>query len=110
MRNSTHPLYEITHKQLAGEFYLSQSAQSSLSLLAHISSSQDSGPSPNPSPAGRGVICEVTPIGLLVWGVGSLFFYAGYFFLSQNSQILQNLFAYSFELTERLRHTDITER
>ena len=25
------------------------------------------GPSPNPSPEGRGVICEVTPIGLLAW-------------------------------------------
>ena len=35
MRNRTHPLYEITHKQLAGEFYLSQSAQSSRSFLAH---------------------------------------------------------------------------
>ena len=42
--------------------------------------------------------------------LGSFFFHEGYFFLSQNSQILQNLFAYSFELTERLRHTDITER
>ena len=64
----------------AGEFFLSQSAQSSRRFLAHISSPQDSGPSPNPSPAGRDVICEVTHIGLLVWGVGSLFFYAGYFF------------------------------
>ena len=27
------------------------------------------GPSPNPSPAGRGVICEVTPIGLLTYFV-----------------------------------------
>ena len=52
-----------------------------------VSSPQDSGPTPNPSPAGRGVVCEVTPIGLLAWGVGSHFFYAGYFFLSQNSQI-----------------------
>ena len=40
VRKRTHPLYEMTHKQLAGEFYLSQSAQSSLSLLAHISSTQ----------------------------------------------------------------------
>ena len=40
VRNRTHPLDEMTHKQHAGEFYLSQSAQSSLSLLAHISSSQ----------------------------------------------------------------------
>ena len=35
------PLYDTTHKQHAGEFFLSQSAQSSLSLLAHISSSQN---------------------------------------------------------------------
>ena len=31
--------------------------------------SSPAGPSPNPSPVGRGVICEVTPIGLLAWGV-----------------------------------------
>ena len=133
------------------------------------------GPSPNPSPAGRGVICEVTPIGLLTRFLGSSFSHrahrvhwaflrtfrahrtppayrvhrallpkvavrfcdigwlnvsvglcvfcssvfsvrkrtslrlAGEYFLSQNSQILQNLFAHCFELTERLRHTDITE-
>jgi len=30
----------MAHKQLAGEFYLSQSAQSSRSLLAHITSPQ----------------------------------------------------------------------
>ena len=30
-------------------------------------------------------------------------------FLSQNSQIKQNLIAHYFELTEGLRHTDITE-
>ncbi|PTL30198.1 hypothetical protein AXF23_03225 [Prevotella sp. oral taxon 313] len=35
VRNRTHPLDEMTHKQLAGEFYLSQSAQSSRSFLAH---------------------------------------------------------------------------
>ena len=40
VRKRTHPLYEMTHKQLAGEFYLSQSAQSSLSILAHVSSPQ----------------------------------------------------------------------
>ena len=38
------------------------------------------------------------------------FSHAGKFFLSQSSQILQNIFAHNFELTERLRHTDITER
>ena len=50
MRKRTHPLYEMTHKQLAGEV-----------------------------------------------------------FLSQNSQIKQNLFAYCFDPTERLRHTEFTE-
>ena len=40
VRNRTHPLYEITHKQLAGEIFLSQSAQSSRRFLAHISSPQ----------------------------------------------------------------------
>ena len=40
VRNRTLPLYDTTHKQHAGEFFLSQSAQSSLSLLAHISSPQ----------------------------------------------------------------------
>ena len=35
VRKRTHPLYEMTHKQHAGEFYLSQSAQSSLSFFAH---------------------------------------------------------------------------
>ena len=32
------------------------------------------------------VVCEVTPIGLLVWGVGSFFFHAGDFFLSQSAR------------------------
>ena len=40
VRNRMLPLYDTTHKQHAGEFFLSQSAQSSLSLLAHISSPQ----------------------------------------------------------------------
>ena len=40
VRNRTHPLDKIRLMQVAGEFFLSQSAQSSLSLLAHISSPQ----------------------------------------------------------------------
>ena len=40
VRKRTHPLYEMTHKQLAGEFFLSQSTQSSLSIFAHVSSPQ----------------------------------------------------------------------
>ena len=33
----------------------------------------DSGPSPNLSPAGRGVVCEVTPVGLLTYFVKFFF-------------------------------------
>ena len=40
VRNRTHPLDKIRLMQVAGEFFFSQSAQSSLSLLAHISSPQ----------------------------------------------------------------------
>ena len=35
VRNRMLPLYDTTHKQHAGEFFLSQSAQSSLSIFAH---------------------------------------------------------------------------
>ena len=35
VRNRKYALYEIIHKQLAGEVFLSQSAQSSLSIFAH---------------------------------------------------------------------------
>ena len=35
VRKRTHPLYDTTHKQLGGEFFLSQSPQSSLSIFAH---------------------------------------------------------------------------
>ena len=45
------------------------------------------------SPAGRGVICEVTPIGLLVCGVGSLFFYAGYFPLTELTDLTEHICA-----------------
>ena len=34
---------------------------------------------------------------------------AAEFFLSQNSQILQNLFTHCFDSTEGLRHTEVTE-
>ena len=34
---------------------------------------ETTGPSPGPSPEGRGVICEVTPIGLLTRFLGSSF-------------------------------------
>ena len=34
----------------------------------------------------REIVCEVAPIGLLAWGVGVFFAYAGEVFLSQSSQ------------------------
>ena len=43
VRKRTHPLYEMIHKQLAGDFYLSQNTQSSRSLLAHVSILQGEG-------------------------------------------------------------------
>ena len=58
-------------------------------------SPETTGPSPGPSPEGRGVVCEVTPIGLLAWGVGRFFSHAGEFFFSQNSQMNRSLFAHS---------------
>ena len=48
-----------------------------------VSSPQDSGPSPNPSPAGRGVICEVTPTGLLTRVVGKFFSHGRCLFLTR---------------------------
>ena len=83
----------------SGEFYLSQSAQSSRRFLAHISSPQDSGPSPNPFPAGRGVVCEVTPTGLLAY-------FVEVFALTELTEPLGT----HFEPTEGLRHTENTER
>ena len=41
VRNRMRPLSDTTHKQHAGEFFLSQSAQSSLSIFAHSSSPQN---------------------------------------------------------------------
>ena len=41
--------------------------------------------------------------------VRSFIFHEGHFFLSQNTQIKQNLFAHCFDPTERLRHTEFTE-
>ena len=41
VRKRTHPPCEKERLRFAGEFFLSQSAQSSLSLLAHVSSSQN---------------------------------------------------------------------
>ena len=67
-------------------FFLSQSAQSSLSLLAHSfepterlrhTENTEASP-PTPLRMERGVVCEVTPLGLLA--------YFAEFFLSQSAQ------------------------
>ncbi len=76
-----------TIARLAGEFYLSQSAQSSLSIIAHSfelterlrhTENTEASP-PTLLRMERGVVCEVTPLGLLAYFVEV--------FLSQNSQI-----------------------
>ena len=69
-----------TIARLAGEFYLSQSAQSSLSIFAHCFESTErlrhtentEASPPAPLRMERGVVCEVTPIGLLIEGDGLL--------------------------------------
>ena len=80
VRNRTHPLYEMIYMQIFGEFYLSQSAQSSLSIFAHCFESTErlrhtentEASPPAPLRMERGVVCEVTPIGLLLIGNGLL--------------------------------------
>ncbi len=68
------------------------------------------GPSPGPSPVGRGVICEVTPMGLPIRGVGRFISHAWEVFsLTERTEFTEHLGA-RFELTERLRHTEFTER
>ena len=54
-----------------------------------------SGPSPFPSPVGRGVICEVTPTRLPVGVVGSFFSHRGHSFLSQSAQSSRSFLAHS---------------
>ena len=56
---------------------------------------------PAPLRMERGVVCEVTPIGLLAYFVEV--------YLSQNSQSSRSFLAHSFEPTEGLRHTEYTE-
>ena len=48
------------------------------------------------------MVCEVTPTGLLVY-------FVKVFSLTELTD-LTDFFAHCLELTERLRHTDITER
>ena len=53
------------------------------------------GPSPFPSPVGRGVICEVTPTRLPIGVVGSFFSHRGHSFLSQSAQSSRSFLAHS---------------
>ena len=52
------------------------------------------GPSPGPSPVGRGVVCEVTPTGLLARVVMSSFSHSGEFYLSQSAQSSRSFLAH----------------
>ena len=75
---------------------------SSFSYRNHSSlTPKTSGPSPGPSPVGRGVVCEVTPIRLLAY-------FVKVFSLTELTDLTE-LFNQRFELTERLRHTEFTE-
>ena len=71
--SSVYSVRKRTIARLAGEFYLSQSAQSSLSIFAHCfepteglrhTEFTEASP-PTPLRMERGVVCGVTPIGLL---------------------------------------------
>ena len=52
-----------------GSFFSHRTHRFNRTFLRTVSSPWGGGPSPNPSPAGRGVICEVTPIRLLTYFV-----------------------------------------
>ena len=54
VRKRTLPLYDTTHKQKAGEFFLSQSTQSSLSIFAHSFEPMRRWPLPQPLPRREG--------------------------------------------------------
>ena len=135
-------------------FFLSQNSQIEQNLLRTGSTPKDSGPSPNPSPAGRGVVCEVTPTGLLAYFVevfslteltdltepfwhtfrahkivapppnpspagrgvvcevthtGLLAYFVEFFSLTELTDLTE-IFNQRFDPTEGLRHTEITER
>ena len=73
VRKRMHPLYEMTHQQIGGDVFSHRTHRFNRIFLRTVPIPQDSGPSPNPSPAGRGVVCEVTPIRLLTQFLGSSF-------------------------------------
>ena len=59
--SSVYSVRKRTSLRFVGEVFLSQNSQNQQTLFAHCSSPWGGGPSPNPSPVGRGVKCEVTP-------------------------------------------------
>ena len=64
---------ERTIARLVEEFFSHRTHRFNRTFWRTVSNSKDSGPSPNPSPAGRGVVCEVTPTGLLTRFLGRFF-------------------------------------
>ena len=67
VRNRMHPLYDTTHKQLAGEFFLSQSAQSSRSFLVHVLSPQKAFGIQSSQSVTAKDGCDVCERGDLIW-------------------------------------------
>ncbi|EGW48795.1 hypothetical protein HMPREF0666_00136 [Prevotella sp. C561] len=75
-----HPLYEMTHKQHAGEFFSHRAHGGHGGFKRTVSSPQNafgiqSSQRPHPQPPlrmERGVVCEVTPISLLLIEDGPL--------------------------------------
>ena len=101
----------------AGEFYLSQSAQSSLSNFAHSFESTErlrhtentEASPPAPLRMERGVVCEVTPFGLLLIADGPLNIWRTYRGISVITPLSIRR-GVGGEASEGLRHTENTER
>ena len=72
----------------------SQRTYFSLTELTVAPPPTPAGPSPFPSPVGRGVICEVTPTSLPIGVVGSFFSHRGHSFLSQSTQSSRSFLAH----------------
>ena len=87
---------------LLGSFFSPRTHRFNRTHLRTVSSPWGGGPSPNPSPTGRGVICEVTPIRLLTY-------FVKVFSLTERTEFTEP-FCARFEPTEGLRHTEFTER
>ena len=131
VRNRTHPLDEMIYMQIFGEFYLSQSAQSSLSIFAHSFESTERLRHTEFTEAFQLTLAlTLCDIGWLNVSVKLCVFCSSVFFcekkntptlwddtqttrwgvlsLTEHTEFTE-LFAHSFESTERLRHTEFTE-